>query len=106
MALKETQVKDGLFAKEMLERKFRNRKIEQDDSIMFNVIRKMGYKEVSDFYKAIADGMLDTNDVLDKFLELREKEAVVTGDNQARSASEFELDESKIAGLNLTLKDE
>ena len=49
LALKETQVKDGLFAKEMLERKFRNRKIEQDDSIMFNVIRKMGYKEVSDF---------------------------------------------------------
>ena len=106
LALKETQVKDGLFAKEMLERKFRNRKIEQDDSIMFNVIRKMGYKEVSDFYKAIADGVLDTNDVLDKFLELRGKEAVVTGDNQARSASEFELDESKIAGLNQQVNDD
>ena len=106
LALKETQVKDGLFAKEMLERKFRNRKIEQDDSIMFNVIRKMGYKEVSDFYKAIADGVLDTNDVLDKFLELRDKEAVVTGDNQARSAAEFELDESKIAGLNQPVNDD
>ena len=106
LALKETQVKDGLFAKEMLERKFRNRKIEQDDSIMFNVIRKMGYKEVSDFYKAIADGVLDTNDVLDKFLELRGKETVVTGDNQARSASEFELDESKIAGLNTAINDD
>ena len=106
LALKETQVKDGLFAKEMLERKFRNRKIEQDDSIMFNVIRKMGYKEVSDFYKAIADGVLDTNDVIDKFLELRDKEAVVTGDNQARSASEFELDESKIAGLNQQVNDD
>ena len=91
LALKETQVKDGLFAKEMLERKFRNRKIEQDDSIMFNVIRKMGYKEVSDFYK---------------FLELRGKETVVTGDNQARSASEFELDESKIAGLNTAINDD
>ena len=106
LALKETQVKDGLFAKEMLERKFRNRKIEQDESIMFNVIRKMGYKEVSDFYKAIADGVLDTNDVLDKFLELKESERVVTGDNQARSASEFELDESKIAGLNQVINDD
>jgi GTP pyrophosphokinase len=106
LALKETQVKDGLFAKEMLERKFRNRKIEQDESIMFNVIRKMGYKEVSDFYKAIADGVVDTNDVLDKFLELRDKEAVVTGDNQARSAAEFELDESKIAGLNTAINDD
>jgi GTP pyrophosphokinase len=106
LALKETQVKDGLFAKEMLERKFRNRKIEQDDSIMFNVIRKMGYKEVSDFYKAIADGVVDTNDVLDKFLELRDKETVVLGDNQARSAAEFELDESKIAGLNTAINDD
>ena len=101
LALKETQVKDGLFAKEMLERKFRNRKIEQDEGTMFHVIKKMGFKEVSEFYKQIADGVLDTNAVIDKFLELKEAEKVVTGDNVARSASEFELDESKIAGLNL-----
>ena len=106
LALKETQVKDGLFAKEMLERKFRNRKIEQDESTMFHVIRKMGYKEVSDFYKAIADGVLDTNDVLDKFLEIKESERVVTGDNQARSASEFELDESKFGGQNQVVNDD
>ena len=74
LALKETQVKDGLFAKEMLERKFRNRKIEQDEGTMFHVIKKMGFKEVSDFYKQIADGVLDTNAVIDKFLELRESE--------------------------------
>jgi GTP pyrophosphokinase len=106
LALKETQVKDGLFAKEMLERKFRNRKIEQDEGTMFHVIKKMGFKEVSDFYKQIADGVLDTNAVIDKFLELRESEKTVTGDNIARSASEFELDESKIAGLNQTVNDD
>ena len=106
LALKETQVKDGLFAKEMLERKFRNRKIEQDEGTMFHVIKKMGFKEVSDFYKQIADGVLDTNDVIDKFLELRESEKTVTGDNIARSASEFELDESKIAGLNQAVNDD
>ena len=106
LALKETQVKDGLFAKEMLERKFRNRKIEQDEGTMFHVIKKMGFKEVSDFYKQIADGVLDTNDVIDKFLELRESEKTVTGDNMARSASEFELDESKIAGLNQAVNDD
>ena len=106
LALKETQVKDGLFAKEMLERKFRNRKIEQDEGTMFHVIKKMGFKEVSDFYKQIADGVLDTNAVIDKFLELRESEKVITGDNVARSASEFELDESKIAGLNQAVNDD
>ncbi|MBO4720391.1 MAG: bifunctional (p)ppGpp synthetase/guanosine-3',5'-bis(diphosphate) 3'-pyrophosphohydrolase [Prevotella sp.] len=106
LALKETQIKDGLFAKEMLERKFRNRKIEQDEGTMFHVIKKMGFKEVSDFYKQIADGVLDTNAVIDKFLELKESEKTVTGDNVARSAAEFELDESKIAGLNQVVNDD
>ena len=106
LALKETQVKDGLFAKEMLERKFKNRKIEMEDSIMFHVVKKMGFKEVSDFYKQIADGELDTNDVIEKYLELKEGEKVVTGDNVARSASEFELDESKVAGLNVPMNDD
>lgn len=101
LALKETQVKDGLFAKEMLERKFKNRKIEQDEATMFHVIRKMGFKEVSDFYKQIADGVLDVNSVIEKYIEIKEGEKTVIGDNQARSASEFELNESKFAPDNI-----
>ena len=106
LALKETQVKEGLFAKEMLERKFKNRKIEQDESTMFHVIKKMGFKEVSDFYKQIADGTLDVNTVIEKYIEVRDGEKTITGDNQARSASEFELDDSKIPGLNQGLSDD
>ena len=106
LALKETQVKEGLFAKEMLERKFKNRKIEQEEAVMFHVIRKMGFKEVSDFYKQIADGVLDTNAVIDKYIELRDSEKVVTGDNQARSAAEFELDNSKFSPLNTQMSDD
>ena len=106
LALKETQVKDGLFAKEMLERKFRNRKVDQDESTMFHVIRKMGFKEVSDFYKQIADGMIDANAVVDKYIEVREGEKTITGDNVARSASEFELDNSKFSPLNSQLSDD
>lgn len=101
LALKETQVKDGLFAKEMLERKFKNRKIEQDEATMFHVIKKMGFKEVSDFYKQIADGVLDVNSVIEKYIEIKEGEKTVIGDNQARSASEFELNESKFAPDNI-----
>ena len=106
LALKETQVKEGLFAKEMLARKFKNRKIEMEEGTMFHVIKKMGFKEVSDFYKQISDGILDTNDVIEKYLELKEGEKTVTGDNVARSASEFELDESKVAGLNVPMNDD
>ena len=106
LALKETQVKDGLFAKEMLERKFKNRKIEQEESTMFHVIKKLGFKEVSDFYKAIADDVLDVNTVIEKYIEIKESEKTITGDNQARSASEFELDDSKIPGLIQSLSDD
>ena len=69
LALKETQVKEGQYAKEVIERKFKNRKIEFDESTMARLIKKMGFKEVSDFYRQIADGELDTNEVIDKYVE-------------------------------------
>ena len=106
LALKETQVKEGLFAKEMLERKFKNRKIDQDESVMMQTIKKMGFKEVSDFYKQLADGGLDVNAVIEKYIEVRDGEKTITGDNQARSASEFELDESKFANPSTVLSDD
>ena len=95
LALKETQQKDGLMAKEMIERKFKNRKIDLDESTMMHVIKKLGYKTSSEFYKQVADQTLDINTVIDKYLELQQGEQVVTGDNQARSAEEFVLEESK-----------
>ncbi len=106
LALKETQVKEGLFAKEMLERKFKNRKLEMEEGTMFHVIKKMGFKEVSDFYKQVAEGVLDTNDVIEKYIELKDGEKVPTGDNVARSASEFELDKSQISNLSPQVSDD
>ena len=106
LALKETQQKEGLFAKEMLERKFKNRKIEPEESTMFHVIKKLGFKEVSDFYKRIAEGDLDVNTVIDKYIEVRDGEKTITGDNLARSASEFELEQSKFSPVNTGLSDD
>jgi GTP pyrophosphokinase len=96
LALKETQVKEGLFAKETLERKFKNRKIELDESIMQLLIRKLGFKEVSDFYRQVANGELDVNHVIDRYVELQQGEQPVTGNNVAESAANFVLDESRL----------
>ena len=96
LALKETQVKEGLFAKETLERKFKNRKLEMDESIMQVLIRKLGFKEVSDFYRHIASGELDVNTVIDRYTELQQGDQPVTGNNVAESAANFVLDESKL----------
>ena len=85
LALKETQVKEGLFAKEMLERKFKNRKLEMDDSIMQLLIRKLGFKEVSDFYRQVANGELDPAVIIEKYIELQQGDQPVTGNNVAES---------------------
>jgi GTP pyrophosphokinase len=91
-ALKETQVKDGLFAKELLERRFKNRKMEIDESSMMHLVRKMGFKEVSDFYKQIADGKLDANDIIEQYIEVRNHDLGLSATKPAQSAEEFEYE--------------
>ena len=89
LALKETQVKEGLFAKEMIERKFKNRKIELDESVMARMIKRLGFKEVSDFYKQISDGTLDVNTVIDKYVDIQAKESNSGAEQTVRSAEDF-----------------
>ena len=96
LALKETQVKEGLFAKEMLERKFKNKKLELDEPTMQHLIKKMGFKEVSDFYRQIASGELDVNTVIDRYIEIQQGDGPTTGINLAESAANFVLDESRL----------
>ena len=89
LALKETQAKEGLYAKELLERRFKNKKIEVEESLMSQLIKKMGYKETSDFYKDIADERLDANAVIEKYLELRNGES---NTKPTESAENFEYE--------------
>lgn len=92
LALKETQVKDGLYAKELLERRFKNKKVELEETIMNHLVKKMGYKEISDFYKQIADEKLDPNDIIDRYVELRDKELNVNTLKAVQRADEFSLE--------------
>lgn len=89
LALKETQAKDGLYAKELIERRFKNKKIEIEESVMSHVIKKMGYKENSDFYKDIADEKLDPNVVIDKYIKTRDHDLNVAATKSAESAENF-----------------
>jgi len=89
LALKETQVKDGLYAKEMLERRFKNRKVEMDEGTMSHLIKKLGFKETHDFYKQLAEEKLDANMVIEKYVELRQIEQGNAPQGPVRSAEEF-----------------
>ena len=93
LAIKETQKKEGLFAKELLERRFKNRKLEIEESIMARTIKKRGYKENSDFYKDIAEEKIDPNSIIEKYIAERDHDLNVTNTTRpAASAAEFEYE--------------
>ena len=90
-ALKETQIKDGLYAKEMLERRMKNRKIELSEATMSHLIKKLGFKETKDFYKQIADETLDMNHVIDTYLKIQNHDSITPSQN-VRSAEGFSFE--------------
>lgn len=88
-ALREETAKAADFAKEMLQRRFKNRKIEQDEATLMRYIKKKGYKTVTDFYLDLAEERLDANNVIDEYLELARKETEGSDRPEVRSAETF-----------------
>lgn len=88
LSLKETRQKQGLYAKELLERRLKNKKLDYDEATVAHLIRKMGFKEQSDFYHQIAEGRLDPSRVLDEYQALVDQSQVK--EREAESAENFE----------------
>ena len=88
-ALKEETVKAVEFAKEMLARRMKNRKIEIDEPNLMRYIKKKGFKTVTDFYIEIAEERLDPNQVIDEFVEFSRKETEGNDRQEVRSAEEY-----------------
>ena len=88
-SLKEAAARQADFAKELLQRRFKNRKIEEDEAVLMRLMRKMGYKTVTNFYTAIAEERLDINMVIDRYIELEKKEHEPE-QNMDRTAGNFQ----------------
>jgi GTP pyrophosphokinase len=88
-ALREEYAKRVDPAKEQLQRRLKNRKVEVEEGIFMRYIKKKGYKTVTDFYLAIADEKLDINTVIDEYVELEQKEKETPEHTEIRSAEEF-----------------
>lgn len=89
--LKEEAGKQVDIAKETLSRRMKNRKIEVDDSHLMQLIKKLKYKTVTDFYADIAAEKLDVNWVIDCYLELESRESESRDAIQQLSAGQFTL---------------
>lgn len=90
-AVRELTAGDIALGKEMLERKMKNRKIDWDEAIINQLIKKMGYKESFDFFKDLGDEKLDINRVLDTYVDLGRREQGLAERAAIRSAEEFNM---------------
>ena len=90
-AVRELTAGDIALGKEMLERKMKNRKIDWDEAIINQLIKKMGYKESFDFFKDLGDEKLDVNHVLDTYVDLGRREQGLAERAAIRSAEEFNM---------------
>ena len=91
-AINERRARQAQLARETLQRRFKNRKIEPDDAILARLIKKMGHKTITEFYAAIQEGEIDVNTVVEQY------EAIVAKQNEATAtrgtAEEFVLQQS------------
>ena len=91
-SLKEMQFRQALMAKEVLERKMKNRKLDFDEPTLMHTITGLGYKMVTDFYAALAAEELDINNVLEDYANrLNPSETKVVAEHV--SAKDFVLTE-------------
>ena len=99
-ALKEMAATQAAFAKEELERKFKNRKIDIDEATLMHTMTRLGYRVVTDFYKALAEGTLEINQVMDAYLQQQRYNRGELSSQPVQSAENYSIkdDSRQIAG--------
>ncbi len=94
-ALKEMAATQAAYAKEELERKFKNRKIDIEEATLMHTMHRMGYRVVTAFYKALADGVFDINQVMEAYLmQQRYERGELPSQQQPHSADTFQLQQN------------
>ena len=74
--LKEIENKDAADGRELLERRFRNWKLDYNEGLISRLAKKLGYKVVTNFYQALSQGSLDILDIKEVYLELERMDTV------------------------------
>ncbi len=90
--LKERESRAAELGREMLQRRFKNRKIDLDEATLSKLIKKMGYKTSTDFFSDIADNRLDVNLVSERYITFDAQ--LHEGHSQRVSAEEFSLQQA------------
>ena len=91
-ALKEIEYKQAAEGKEIIDRKFKNWKINYTEADITKMATRLGYKAVSDMYQSVANGKEDVQRLRDVLLEPEEQPTM------PREHTEY-VDRSELQGL-------
>jgi len=90
--LKEIENKEAETGKELLQRRFKNRKIDVDEGEMSKVINKLGFKNQTQFYHALSIGEFDVDDVLKTWEEMQNPTLDPRTSVPENKAEDFDID--------------
>ena len=93
-SINEQELRTATYAKETLERKFKNRKLEIVEPILMKTIKRLGFKHVMEFYKALTEEVLGVDRVIDAYIEEQKRENNELPLAETISAENFHLDEA------------
>lgn len=88
--LKENENKMADLGKELLYRRFKNRKLEVDEALLSKTIGKMGYKNTIEFFSALSADNIDLNLVIESYLDLAGR-SVTKEEGERVSAASYTL---------------
>lgn len=91
-AIRELSANQSALGKEILERKMKNRKLDWDESLINQLIKKMGYKESYDFFCDLAEEHADIGKIIETYIDLTKHEQGIAERATVRSAEEFNMD--------------
>ncbi len=107
-AINERRARQAQLARETLQRRFKNRKIEPDDATLARVIKKMGYKTTTEFYAAIQEDIIDVNTVVEQYeiFLAKQNEAITHGTAEGFVLQQPTQREEKFSDDILTIGDD
>lgn len=88
--LREEENSNASLGKEMINRRFKNWKIDLEESFLAKTIKRLGYKVATEFYNDIVEEKLDVAKIRDVYTEILEKELHPELNYEAKKADEFE----------------
>ncbi len=88
--LREEDNANASLGKELLNRRFKNWKIDLEEATLAKTIKRLGYKVATEFYNDIVEEKIDVAKIRDVYSEIQEKDLHPGLDYEVKSAEDFE----------------